>query len=80
MILDNGIKYIMNIKLMELTRLYQLLNPGTPTSFGCNICQLGGTLAVVYFTLVFMMYNLCITIYYKRFYRRCKILHGNNKL
>ncbi|KAL5239850.1 hypothetical protein ACI65C_007260, partial [Semiaphis heraclei] len=35
MIPDNRIKYIMNIKLMKFTGLYQLLNPDTPKSFGC---------------------------------------------
>lgn len=47
---------------MKLTGLYQLLNPDTPKSFGCNIFKLGGTLAVVYLTLVFIMCNL--SMYY----------------
>lgn len=59
---DNTIKYIINLKLMKLTGLYQLLNPENPKSFGCNIFKLGGILAVVYLILIIIMCNL--SIYY----------------
>jgi len=62
MIPNKRTKYIMNIKLMKLTGLYQLLNPDTPKFFGCNIFKLGGTLGAVFLILTFLMCNL--SIYY----------------
>lgn len=57
-----GKKYVINVRLMKLTGLYQLLDPNTPKLCGFNGFKIGSIIALLILVTTFVMCN--ISIYY----------------
>jgi len=64
MTVESEHQFIINMKLMKLTGLYQLLDPNTVKLFGYNIFKLGGILVIVYLAFVLLASSMSIHYLY----------------